>query len=145
MRKSKPLVKKIPQKKPKKQPSLVSLQKKVQVEFNAFIRRRDAGLPCISCGEMKENIQAGHYFPVKGFSRLRYREDNVHNECQACNGFSQDHLIWYRYNLIKKIGPECYQALEDEAWKIKKSEKVPWTRKELEHLLNKYKNINKVK
>ena len=59
--------------KKKKSVSLPKLKNKLQDIFNEFIRLRDAGQPCISCGENKP-LQAGHYFAVKGYDSLRFDE-----------------------------------------------------------------------
>ena len=118
-----------------------SLKRKVQVHFNSFIRKRDKDLPCISCGEMKEIKQAGHFMAVKGGDGLRFDERNVNGECAACNAFSQSHLIFYYENLKKKLG-EGFDALMTDIYEERKNHKK-WSREELEGLLTKYKKLNK--
>lgn len=94
---------------PKKPDSLLV---KAQRIFNAWIRKRDAGKPCINCGKPR-TLQAGHFFPTSTHSWLRFDEDNVHGECKQCNYFnSQSHSYGYRNNLVKKIGKERFDALE---------------------------------
>lgn len=141
MKERKVVSKKLPIKKIKKQVTLTSLTKKCQVEFNAFIRRRDKGLPCISCSEMKENIQAGHFFAVRGFAGLRFDERNVSGECASCNGFNHSHLIFYYDNLKIKLGDEVFEQLKADA-KIEKANPHKFTRRELEHILQHYKKLN---
>lgn len=145
MKEIKVVIKKLPMKKIKKPCTLTSLTKKCQVEFNAFIRHRDKGKKCVSCNEIRENIQCGHYFSVRLYPRLRFDELNTAGECAKCNGFRDDHLIWYRYNLIERIGLEKYNELEKQAIEIKNGKKIPWTRFELEQLFKKYKNLNNQK
>jgi hypothetical protein len=99
----------------KKQKSLPQLKKELQVVFNKYIRQRDEGLPCISCGNYISNCQAGHYFSVKGYDGLRFDEDNVHAECEYDNCFNESHLIGYGINLKARIGEDKYNALLERA------------------------------
>ena len=87
----------------KKAKSLPRLKAECQNVFNEFIRKRDEGLPCISCGENKL-LQAGHYFPTQGYDGLRFNENNVNGECAGCNCFDDAHLIFYGENLLDRIG-----------------------------------------
>jgi hypothetical protein len=92
-----------------------SLLAKAQRIFNAWIRKRDEGKPCINCGKMR-TLQAGHFYPTSTHSWLRFDEDNVHGECKQCNYFnSQSHAYGYAPNLRKKIGSERFEALEKRA------------------------------
>lgn len=136
---------KIPMNKIKKDrpESLAQLKKKVQVQFNAWIRHRDRGLPCISCGQTKEHLQAGHLFPVKKYDGLRFHEHNVNGECPACNSWDESHVIWYRYNLIEKIGVEKYNELERLAMEYRNGGTGPTLKRDqLNYLLNKYTRLN---
>jgi hypothetical protein len=114
--------------------TLPKLLKKAQTVFNAYIRQRDADLPCISCGKHQEYYDAGHYVPVKNSSALRFHEWNVNKECKGCNGFDEFHLIGYKKNLIDKIGEDAVNYLEENKRELKK-----WSRSELEEIINKYK------
>ena len=96
-------------KKPKKK-KLQTLLKDFEKVFNAYIRKRDAGKPCISCGQYNE-LQAGHYFAVSGYKALRFYEDNAHGEGACCNIFNESHLILYGINLKNKIGEADYNDL----------------------------------
>lgn len=87
------------------------MKKKAIEIFNEFIRERDKGLPCISCGEFKE-LQAGHYYSVGQNNSLRFLEGNVNGQCLRCNYFLRGNLIPYRKNLIKKFGEERVQLLD---------------------------------
>lgn len=112
---------------------LPKLKERATKTFNSYIRNRDAGLPCISCGNSRE-LQAGHYVPEKQSSFLRYHEWNVNGECGGCNCFDAFHLIGYRKRLIDKIGLKAVEWLEDNKSVVKK-----WTRNELEAIIEKYK------
>ena len=80
--------------------------KKAQTAFNAYIRARDAGLPCISCGcpDGKGKRNACHYRPAGVNTALRFDERNVHGGCERCNTFQSGNLVGYREGLIKRIG-----------------------------------------
>ena len=56
--------------------SVAQLKLKAQKVFNAYIRKRDEGLPCISCGTGQPQ-HAGHYFSAGHNSKLRFEERNV--------------------------------------------------------------------
>ena len=119
--------------------TLSKVKQETQDVFNKFIRLRDAELPCISCGRIKV-LQAGHYFPVKGYDSLRYNEDNVNGECAGCNCFDKSHLIGYGINLEKKIGTERYKQLLAKG-KASKQYGAPvhkFTRQELNEIKGEY-------
>lgn len=87
--------------------------KELQAAFNQWIRLRDAGQPCISCGRHHPGqLHAGHYRSVGSEPALRFEPDNVHLQCAPCNTHLSGNLISYRVNLIKKIGAERVEWLE---------------------------------
>jgi len=85
----------------------------LQKVFNAYIRKRDKGLPCISCGtQAKVQYDAGHYRSVGAHPELRFNEKNVHKQCRKCNSYWGGNLIEYRKGLIKRIGENEVIELE---------------------------------
>lgn len=87
--------------------------KELQAAFNQWIRLRDAGQPCISCGRHHQGQNhAGHYRSVGSEPALRFEPDNVHLQCAPCNTHLSGNLIAYRINLIKKIGLASVEWLE---------------------------------
>ncbi|WP_186013793.1 recombination protein NinG [Burkholderia gladioli] len=87
--------------------------RELQGAFNAWVRARDAGKPCISCGRFHQGQwHAGHYRSVGSEPALRFEPDNVHLQCAPCNTHLSGNLIPYRINLIKKIGIERVEWLE---------------------------------
>lgn len=120
-----------------KKKTVQQLIKQLQPIFNKYIRLRDEGKPCISCGEYK-TLQAGHFVAVSSCSGLRFDEDNVHGECAGCNCFNESHLIKYQENLIKKIGETDYYMLL-ELWDHYRRKPKKWTRDELEEMITEYK------
>ncbi len=98
--------------------TLPKLKKKAQEVFNKYIRLRDSNdgyFKCISCSQVKsiDQMNAGHFFAVKGYDGLRYDELNVNGECAGCNCFNESHLIGYAINLKKKIGDYDFNTLID--------------------------------
>ena len=87
--------------------------KEAQVVFNRWIRERDALLPCVSCGLHKSNYDAGHYRSVGAAPQHRFNEDNVHKQCVQCNQHKSGNAIDYRINLVKKIGLERVEKIEN--------------------------------
>lgn len=116
------------------------LVKKLQPIFNRWIRKRDEGKPCISCGEYKEAYDCGHFYARSGYAGLRFDEDNCHAECRACNSYDESHLIGYAENLRVKIGEQDYQALKEKAADYKKNGRK-FGRVELRELIDKYKEL----
>ena len=92
--------------------------KEAQIEFNRYIRLRDAGKPCICCGmPMGENVpggsvDAGHYRSRGSAPHLRFDERNVHAQKKQCNRYASGNVIGYRLGLIERIGLEAVEALE---------------------------------
>jgi len=88
--------------------------KLLQNIFNKFIRLRDENLPCITCGtQSKVEYAAGHFYPTT-YQYLRFNEDNVHKQCNKfCNMMKSGNLLEYRPALIKKIGIERVELLDN--------------------------------
>jgi hypothetical protein len=117
----------------KKVQSIPALTAKAQKVFNAWIRKRDEGHLCISCGSFNAN-QAGHYLSAGHHSVHRFNEKNVHLQCSRCNLYLSGNQISYRINLVKKIGAEQVEILEGTRHNKKK-----WDRLELEYIIEHYK------
>lgn len=84
-----------------------------QATFNAYIRLRDDGLPCISCDNPNmKKVNASHYYNANNHYNVRFNEDNVHSSCEYCNTYLSGNLIEYRPRLIKKIGVARFYCLE---------------------------------
>lgn len=106
--------------------------------FCAYVRARDAGLPCICCGGTAKSSSltggdwdGGHYRSRGAASHLRYHEDNCHAQLKQCNRRAFD-VAGYRANLIGRIGIERVEALEQDNSTHK------WTRDELREIRDTY-------
>lgn len=87
--------------------------KETQAVFNRYIRGRDSGQPCISCGRYHQGqIHAGHYLSTGARPELRFDERNVHAQCAPCNNHLSGNIALYRIALIAKIGLAAVEELE---------------------------------
>ncbi|HIE1341561.1 TPA: recombination protein NinG [Serratia marcescens] len=86
-----------------------------QRAFNDYIRARDEGSGCISCGSTTATeYHAGHFRTTAAAGQLRFNEDNCHLQCASCNVHHSGAITQYRINLITKIGAERVMALEND-------------------------------
>jgi len=98
--------------------SLAQWIAEAQTVFNAFIRARDYGLPCICCGATMtwnepNTIDAGHYRSRGAAGWLRFTEDNVHAQRKYCNRYRSGRADEMRLGMIERIGLERIEALEN--------------------------------
>lgn len=99
----------------RKEKSLTISQRRAraQVEVNAYVRLRDAGLPCISCGRHHEGQwHAGHYRSRGAAVNLALDPRNIHRQCAPCNNHLHGNAIGYRAGLVARYGLEFVEALE---------------------------------
>lgn len=94
------------------------LVREAQTAFNAFIRARDAGKPCICCGRYSASPvhggewDAGHYRSRGSAPHLRFDERNVHAQLKQCNRYASGNIVGYRVGLIERLGADVVDALE---------------------------------
>jgi hypothetical protein len=87
--------------------------KQAQLQYNAYIRQRDDGQPCISCRRSTgAKMNAGHYLSVGAHPELRFNPQNCHLQCEHCNSFLSGNIARYRINLIEKISLAKVELLE---------------------------------
>ena len=119
-------------KKPKLIP-LPDLIKKTQVVFNKWVRNRDEGKGCITCG--KPGDQAGHYWPVR-YSGVRFHPMNVNLQESYCNKWAYGNQLIHRMKLVEMYGEDEVKKLDELAIRTQKKK---WDRTELEAIIEKYK------
>jgi len=126
--------------------------KATQKIFNAYVRLRDKGQPCISCGRSDKEVKktdgwktggawdCGHFKTVGGFPELRFNSFNAHKQCKSCNAGSNKYAhktesvaAEYRVRLIDKLGLERVEWLEGH------HEQTNYTKADLVRLANIYK------
>ena len=106
------------------------LVSELQKVFNAYIRQRDYGKPCISCGKpiawgtasTGGVCDAGHYMSVGAHPALRFEEGGCHAQCKQCNGVKGKggNYANYRLGLIERMGLAHVEALEARSGEIRK-------------------------
>lgn len=85
--------------------------------FSLYIRMRDSrefhyrAFRCISCGDVKpfEQMDCGHFIG-RTCMALRWNEQNCSGECRFCNRMTSSHLLYYRKNLIIKLGTDAIKG-----------------------------------
>jgi hypothetical protein len=123
--------------------SINDLIKEAQVAFNAFIRLRDKDKLCICCdlpygtNALGGDYDCGHWRSRGAAPHLRFNEDNAHGQRKFCNMYRDGNPIGMRIGMIKRIGLERVEALENDNAVHK------WTREELIALKAKYKQMTK--
>ncbi len=90
--------------------------KEAQKAFNEFVRLRDKGEPCISCGrpdpQEPNTRDCSHYRSVGSAPELRFEELNAHASCKYCNRHLSGNIVEYRIRLKEKIGYRSLAWLE---------------------------------
>lgn len=87
--------------------------KEAQAALNAWIRKRDELLPCISCGRHHQGqYHAGHFLSVGAHPELRFNVMNIAKQCQPCNVQLSGNALNFRRGLIERIGAEAVDWLE---------------------------------
>lgn len=112
-----------------------------QKVFNTYIRTRDKNSRCISCETPLNGrkFDAGHYRSVGSNPQLRFNEENVWGQCVPCNRDKHGNLIEYRKGLIKKIGVEKVEYLENFNISVKLS--IPEIKEKIKEYKEKIKAI----
>jgi hypothetical protein len=105
-----------------------------QQTFNKYIRLRDQGKNCISCGKKPKKENAGHFYSAGTHTAVRFNERNVHLQCEHCNTFLSGNLLNYREKLLIKLGFDEFERLSVDAMKTRK-----YTREELKEIIELYK------
>jgi len=93
--------------------------KEAQAAVNKYIRFRDHGKSCISCGHISEQkrggtMEAGHYRSRGSASHLRFNLLNIFLQCSRCNRYLSGNVVEYRKELINRIGVERVELLEND-------------------------------
>ena len=91
--------------------------KEAQAAVNAYIRARDSGKPCVSCGKPdngQHQRHASHFRSVGACSSLRFNTWNIHASCMQCNSILSGNLIEYRIRLKGKVGVDRVEWLESQ-------------------------------
>ncbi len=106
-------------KKPKKEKPIPNNIKHLCLSMFQRMRRLQeanyAGdVTCISCGQVMnwKDSQGGHYLS-RTVEATCIEPDNVWPQCPSCNGYKAGNVALYRINLVKRIGVERVERLEN--------------------------------
>lgn len=93
-----------------------------QKAFNKYIRVRDYGRPCISCGVSMDwervsmlsgsDVNAGHFKSVGAHRELRFNTFNCNAQCVTCNKYKSGNVSNYRVGMVDKYGSRIVERLE---------------------------------
>jgi len=112
--------------------------KLAQDAFNAYIRERDKGQPCISCNRSTgAKMNAGHYRSVGAARHLRFNQFNVNIQCEHCNSWKSGNAVEYRINLVKKFGVEKVEEIEST------NDPMKWSIEEITAIKEYYRKLKK--
>lgn len=127
----------------KEQNTLKSLLINVRMQFHAYIRKRDKGKPCISCGiEWNDSFHASHFYKAELYSNLKFDKNNIHGACQKCNLFMEGNEGGFRVGLINRYGKDFVDALDKKAMQYKK-ENFKWEIEDLKRIKKDVQLLNK--
>lgn len=108
--------------------------------FQKFVRLRDKGLPCISCGSNTKDVDGGHFKKAEIYSGLIFDERNCHSQCRKCNRFLGGNEGEYRIGLVVRYGEEYVKKIEEDSVILRN---YKYTKQELIEIKNKYKQLIK--
>lgn len=91
--------------------------KEAQAAVNAYVRERDFGKPCISCGLPPKQVfggavDCGHYRSVGSAPNCRFNLRNLAAQCVKCNRYLGSNSVEMRKGMIARFGLESVEALE---------------------------------
>ena len=123
----------------RKPKSIGKLKKELQILVNKYCKLRDCkdgGAICISCDKWYpvDKLHGGHFIPST-YSFVRFDERNINAQCGFnCNLNKHGNTIEYRLGLIKKIGVEEVEYLEEH-----RNDPVKWSLPVLREQIKEYK------
>ncbi|CZW49665.1 recombination protein NinG [Enterobacter hormaechei] len=90
-----------------------------QAAFNRYVRLRDAGKPCISCGRLPEQkfggtMDCGHYRTRGAAAHLAFNLHNTASQCVYCNRDRDGAQKAFEQGLIERIGAEKVEAINND-------------------------------
>lgn len=91
-------------------------RREAQAAFNRYVRLRDAGKPCISCGALPApkfggTMDCGHYHTRGARPWLAFNLHNTAAQCVRCNRDKAGAQKAFEQGLIDRIGPDKVEAL----------------------------------
>ena len=93
-------------------------QREAQRAFNAYVRARDIGRNCVSCGAVQGatayggKFDCGHYRSTGAAPHLRFHTLNAAAQCVRCNRDLSGNTVEMRKGMVARLGEDRVQALE---------------------------------
>lgn len=123
----------------KSESTISNLLINVRYVCHNYIKERDKGKPCVSCGQpWHVDHQAGHWKKAETYSVLRFNEHNIHNQCKGCNLMKDGNVQMYGVEITRRITEEQKQEVERIAAESKKGHHK-WSKPELIEIREYYK------
>lgn len=116
-----------------KEKSIAQLIQIAQVKFNAMIRLRDEGLPCISCGAPYPT-DAGHLFKKSTRPAMRFIPEACFLQCRRCNAMHDGNYDKMCKGIAVRHGVEYLQNVIQMANESRKVDHK-WSKSELLELI----------
>ena len=93
--------------------------REAQVAFNAYVRERDFGLPCVSCRLPPRQVfggavDCGHYRSTGSASQHRFNLKNCAAQCVKCNRYLGSNTVEMRKGMIARFGLDAIEAIESD-------------------------------
>jgi hypothetical protein len=121
--------------------TLGKFESEAKTEFQRYIRKRDAELPCISCGTEQTDLwDGGHFKKAELYSGVIFDEMNCHKQCRKCNRFLGGNELNFREGLIARYGEAYVLEIEQRAAKLRV---YKYTKDQLKEIREKYRVLNK--
>lgn len=121
--------------------TLGKFESEAKTEFQRYIRKRDAELPCISCGTEQTDLwDGGHFKKAELYSGVIFDEMNCHKQCRKCNRFLGGNELNFREGLIVRYGETYVLEIEQKASKLRV---YKYTKDQLKEIREKYRLLNK--
>lgn len=124
-------------KKPISLPKLKSKALSLYAELVKLRAFREGNLNCFTCGKPLQlntsDCQLGHYLPRGAYPGLTFAEDNCRIQCIRCNVWMHGNTIEFRERLIKDIGIDRVERLEQS-----RHLQVKFSRSDFHYLIDNY-------
>ena len=113
--------------------SIATLLQNCQKIFNEWVRLRDKGLPCISCGA-PHPTDAGHLFKKSTRPAMRFDPRACHLQCRECNSKHDGNYENYCKGVAERYGVEFLTEVIQDANNSRKTDHK-WSKSELIELI----------
>ena len=129
----------------RKPPTIAKLVDKAAVCLQLLVRLKAADdngyVSCVTCGvtrHYKDGMQGGHFISRR-YTSIKLLEEQIHTQCQCCNGPKRGAPVEYTLFMIDTYGREFVEELQ-----AKKNETKKYSRGEILEITDDFKARIKV-